>query len=68
MTPSPHLIKQKSNISFDFSENNDNYKSYTPPPSLPPTPPPTICNPPPPEKIIETISSKVGEKNKAKKL
>ena len=39
--------KQKSNISFDFSENNDNYKSYTPHhittnPTYPapPTPPP----------------------------
>ena len=68
MTHSTEPPKQKSNISFDFSENNDNYKSYTPPPSLPPTPPPTPAppTPPSPEKIIETISSKVGEKEKEK--
>ena len=70
----PTPVKQKSNISFDFSENSENsensekYKSYTPPPSLPPTPPPIITPSPPvqPEKIIETISSKVGEKNTEK--
>ena len=60
MTHSPEPEKQKSNISFDFSENNDNYKSYTPPPSLPPTPPPTPAPPTPPplRKLLKLFRQK----------